>query len=76
MRKILVTVRLGPIRAHGAPRGESHTNFVPSRRVVTADYIVPATFEKAEGQVALRLILKGDRWKLLGVNVNSDALLR
>jgi hypothetical protein len=69
------SVRLGPIKSYGSPRGESRVNLVPFRRVVTAEYLVPATFEKAEGQVALRLILKGDQWKLLGVNVNSEALL-
>ena len=70
------SARLGPIKSHGAPRGESRLNLVPFRRVVTAEYVVPTTFEKAEGQVALRFILKGDQWKLLAVNVNSEALLR
>lgn len=70
------SARLGSIQSHGTPRGESHTNLVPFRRVVTADYVVPATFAKAEGQINVRCILKGDRWKLLGVYVNSDALLR
>jgi hypothetical protein len=69
------SVRLGPIKSHGSPRGESRVNLVPFHSVVTAEYVVPATFEKAEGQVALRLILKGRQWKLLAVNVNSEALL-
>jgi len=70
------SARLGPIQSHGTPRGESRTSVINFRRVVTADYVVPATFQKAEGQVNVRCILKGDRWKLLSVYVSSDALLR
>jgi len=70
------SVRLGPIASHGSPRGESRLNLAPFRRVVTADYVVPTTFEKAEGQVALRFILKDEQWKLLAMYVNSEALLR
>lgn len=69
------SARLGSIRSHGSPRGEAHVALIPFRRVVTADYVVPATFEKAEGQVYVRCILKGSRWRLLAVNVNSDALI-
>lgn len=69
------SVRLGGLKSYGAPRGESRLNVVNFRRIVTADYVVPATFEKAEGEVALRCILEGDRWKLLGMNVNSEALV-
>ncbi len=68
--------RLGTIRSHGVPRGESRLTFSNFRKVVTADYVVPVTFEKAEGQVALRFILNGDQWRLLAVNVNSEALIR
>lgn len=67
--------RLGPIQAHGAPQGESRMNVAPFQKLVTAEYVTPVTFEKASGQVALRLIQKNGRWKLLAVNVNSDALL-
>ena len=67
--------RLGPIRSHGLPRGESRLNVVPFRWIVTADYLVPTTFEKAGGQISLRLILKGDRWRVLALHVNSEALL-
>jgi hypothetical protein len=67
--------RLGPIRAHGVPQGEARMSIVPFQKVVTADYVTPVTFEKASGHVALRLILKNGRWKLLALNVNSDALI-
>lgn len=68
--------RLGPIRSHGVPHGESRLSVVPFRKVVTADYFTPVTFEKADGNIALRLILKDGRWRLLVLNVTSDALLR
>jgi hypothetical protein len=68
--------RLGPIRSHGAPQGEARLSIMPFRRVVTADYVTPVTFEKADGNIALRLILRDGRWKLLVLNVFSDALLR
>jgi hypothetical protein len=67
--------RLGPIEAHEAPQGGSRVNVVPFQRLVTAEYVTPVKFEKASGHVALRLIQKEGRWKLLAVNVNSDALL-
>lgn len=68
--------RLGPIQSHGAPKGEAHVRVVPFQKVVMAEYLTPVTFEKATGHVALRLIQKAGRWRLLAVNVNSDALMR
>jgi len=69
------STRLGPIRTHAAPQGESHLSMVPFKKVVTADYIVPVTFEKAEGRIKLRLVQKQGEWKLLSVYVDSPALL-
>lgn len=67
---------LGSVKSHGAPRGEARLDFRNLRKVVTANYIVPVTFEKAEGQVVLRFIRKDDKWRLLALNVNSDGLFK
>ncbi len=67
--------RLGAIRSHGVPRGESRISVWNFKKVVTADYVVPVTFENAEGTVALRFIRSGEQWRLLALNVNSEALL-
>jgi hypothetical protein len=68
--------RLGAIQSHGDPRGESRLSVWNFHKVITADYVVPVTFEKAGGTIALRFILDGDQWRLLMLNVNSDALLQ
>jgi hypothetical protein len=68
--------RLGAIQSHGDPRGESRLSVWNFHKVVTADYIVPVTFQKAQGTISLRFILNGDQWRLLALNVNSEALLQ
>ena len=70
------SARLGAVRSHGTPRGESRLSVWNLNKVVTADYVVPVTFEKAEGTVLLRFVLNGDQWQLLAFNVNSEALLQ
>jgi hypothetical protein len=45
------------------------------KRTISAQYVFPVTFERAQGQVSIRLIQENEQWKLLAVNVNSPALL-
>ena len=70
------SARLGAIRSHGMPHGESRLSVWNLKKVVTADYVVPVTFERAEGTIALRFVLTGDQWQLLALNVNSEALIQ
>jgi hypothetical protein len=68
--------RLGNIETYDTPHGEANMALNNFHKLITAQYVFPVKFERAEGQVTLRLIQENGQWKLLALHVNPPALLQ
>ncbi len=44
-------------------------------KIVSAQYVAKAAFEKGEGTITLGLIKHGEQWQIINFNVNSPALV-
>jgi hypothetical protein len=65
--------RLGGLAHYDGAQGESNLGFTPRGLVITANYTVKASFQKAPAMIHIRLIKHGEQWQVLNFFVDSPA---
>jgi hypothetical protein len=69
--------KLGHLKKHKVSAGEARIGFfIQNGKVVTADYIVDAEFDKGPATIHIRLIKRGDKWQYKQFFINSPAFIR
>lgn len=72
----LFAEKLGALKEYQGSEGDSLVNFSSSGKVITANYIAKAAFEKADAQIRIGIVKHDEKWQLLEFRVNSDALMQ
>ena len=68
---------LGPLKGVPKVLDGGWRNFLGTNGfVVTAVYFADCEFEKGSGRVTLTLVRTGGVWRINGLHVNSEALLK
>jgi hypothetical protein len=72
-----LSMKLGALRKFHDVVGEANILVTPQDgKTVTANYTAKADFEGGPATIKIRLIQMNEQWKLLYLNINSDALLK
>lgn len=67
---------LGKLKEYKGCKGQATLSVTMQHgKVVTADYVGQADFEKGPADVHVTLIKHGDQWQILGFGINSKQLL-
>lgn len=67
--------KLGPLKEYKDSKGSSFMRITPSGKVVTASYLVEATFTQGDAQIRVSIIQHDEKWQFLEFFVDSDALM-
>jgi len=67
--------KLGSLKEYKGSKGQAGIHVTPQGKFTTGDYIVEASFEKADATILVRTLLKDDAWKVVEFRVHSDALM-
>lgn len=71
----MLSDKLGALKSYKGSKGGSFMNLSQSGKVITASYVVKATFEKADAEIKISIIQHNEKWQLLEFRVNSKALM-
>ena len=61
--------QMGPLREYRGSTGRAKVSITAKRKVVVADYLIKAVFERAPAKIEVRTILRDDKWQILGFRV-------
>ena len=68
--------KLGPLKQFGSCDGQAKIMFNNGEKIVTADYACSAEFENESAQIQVTLMPEKNDWKIIKINVLSDAFLQ
>jgi hypothetical protein len=67
--------RLGQFKEYKGSKGQANISITPQRgKQITGVYQAQAEFEKGPATINITTIKKGDKWQLIGFQINSMAL--
>jgi hypothetical protein len=69
----MFSAKLGALKEYKGSKGSSSISLSPYGKIVTASYIVRATFEKADAEIKISIIQYNEEWQVLEFSVNSKA---
>jgi hypothetical protein len=64
--------RLGTMTNFKGCNGESNIKMVNFHKMILAEYICNAEFEKGEAKISIRIMNENDKWSILYLKINSD----
>ena len=67
--------KLGKFKSYEGSTGQASVLVTLTGKKITAHYIVRANFENAPAIIDINLVKNGNRWYILGFQVNSSAFL-
>jgi hypothetical protein len=67
--------KLGSLREYKGSKGGSFMNITPAGKVVTASYIVEASFPYGDAEIKVRVIQHHGKWQILEFFVNSESFM-
>lgn len=72
---ILYWQKLGMLQNFPGCQGQANIMYNEDGKSVTAKYVCPAKFEKAEAVIEVTLQQENEQWKIIHLNVKSPAFL-
>jgi hypothetical protein len=73
---VQVFQKVGRFKSYGGSKGEATISVTQNGKAISAAYVGDADFDTGPAHITMTLVKHSDQWQILGLQVNSDALLR
>ena len=65
--------QIGPLKDYKGSTGKAKVTITPKGKVIAANYLAKAVFEKAPAKIEIQTILLDNKWQIEGFRVTLDA---